>query len=205
MFGRLFGEQPTAEQKLTLLQLQKELGLRDDDALWTILVVLGHYERLYERIPCKIQQASSFAIEQANRGLQNNAESFRRRLEREMADAVVAQFKEVTADRTKADRRWATAAASTMSFILIILVGMGSYWWGRSTGEQSASAAQLWAQLPNGRYAQQLDEVGVIADLRLCRVSEGDFRIPAAGEVICETKEGGVHKRGVTSKMLAPS
>lgn len=204
MFDRLLGQQATARQKEILLRLQKEMGLPDGDGLWVILIVLGHYEQLYERIPEKIQQASSFAIEQANRGLQSNAEGFRRRLEREMADAVVAQFNEVAADKTKAERRWATAAASAMSLVLIILVGMGSYWWGRSTGEQSASAAQLWSQLPNGIYARKLDEVGVLADLRMCRLSRGDFSIPATGGVICLTKSQR-HSRGVPAELLEPN
>lgn len=85
-FQQLLGTLPTDKQKVALLTLQKKLGIRDDDALWSVLVILEHYERLYEAIPEKIATAGSFAIQQARTGLERSAESVRRRLEDEIAD-----------------------------------------------------------------------------------------------------------------------
>jgi hypothetical protein len=203
-FEKLVGMQPTESQKVALMRLQKELGIADDDALWTVFVALEHYETLFERIPEKIATAASFAVEQAQRGLERNTERFRRDLEREVAEVLLEQVERTAVDRAKAARRWATATSAGLLSLLVVVVGAGGYAWGHSTGEQSANSAQLWAQLPNGRYAQKLDEYGVIADLRMCRLSDGDFRIPAKGGVVCETKDRSVHRRGVPKAVLAP-
>lgn len=32
--------------------------MKDDDPVWTVLAILGHYERLYEAIPERIKEAA---------------------------------------------------------------------------------------------------------------------------------------------------
>lgn len=204
-FDRLFNRQPTEKEKNALLRLQKELGLPDDDSLWLLLVVLEHYEELYERIPTKIQTAVSYAVEQAYQAIDKKTEYFRHRVQAEVAQALLDQVEVTAVNRAKAARRWATAASAGLMALLSLVVGTGCYHWGQSNARQNAHAAQVWAQLANGRYAQKLDEYGVIADLRTCRLSGGDFRIPAEGGVICDNGGGNVGIRHIKPKELDPS
>jgi hypothetical protein len=204
LFQQLLSTLPTDKQRVALLTLQKKLGIRDDDALWSVLVILEHYEKLYEAIPEKIATAASFALQQAQTGLERSAEGVRRRLEDEIADELMDLVERTAVDRAKAARRWATALSALTLSLLVIVVGLAGYGWGRSTGEQSANAAQLWTQLPNGRYAQKLDEHGVIYDLKSCREADGHFAITAKGTVLCETPDRKTRSRGLRQDDLAP-
>lgn len=50
-FETLLGRSATTEEETRILQLQKELGIKDDDALWVIILALQYHLTLYEKIP----------------------------------------------------------------------------------------------------------------------------------------------------------
>ncbi len=50
-FTRILGTQPTDGQRQTLLRTRDALNLKNNDALWLVLIALGHYETLYARFP----------------------------------------------------------------------------------------------------------------------------------------------------------
>lgn len=65
-FEKLLGRTPSKEERERLLRTKEALGLGDRDSLWLILIALGHYEKLYEEIPAKAEQAAQAAREAAN-------------------------------------------------------------------------------------------------------------------------------------------
>lgn len=60
-FTELFKRQPTEDDKIRLMSVQKALRLPDDDPLWTILVALDYYQKLYEEAPARILEATHTA------------------------------------------------------------------------------------------------------------------------------------------------
>lgn len=195
-FDRLLGRSPTDEERNILLNVHRVLGLNDDDPMWLILLVLGHYEHLLEKIPDRIEAAGSFAIERAKRALEMETEAERRRIQGALTDAVLETVKETTTDRIKAERFAATAVAGAVCLAVMIVVGAVGYRWGYDNGQVSANAAQLWATSPTGRYAQRLDDYGLLGLLRTCRASDGDFRVDREARIICETRDGQVQSIG---------
>lgn len=204
-FDKLLDRAPTDHEKRLLLQLQKQLGISDDDGLWLVLVILSHYEHLYKQIPGEIEAAGSFALERAKKRLEFETEAERKRIQGALTQAVLNTIEQTTVDRVKTERRRATAVAGAVSIALILVVGFGSYNWGFAKGEVSSDAAQLWSVSEQGQYARRLDEFGVLVNLRACQVSGGDFRITKERTVICETRGGRVHSIGPLPKAaLAP-
>ena len=60
-FIELFKRQPNEADKIRLMSVQKALRLPDDDPLWTILIALDYYQKLYEEAPAKILEATQAA------------------------------------------------------------------------------------------------------------------------------------------------
>ncbi|CAK0764909.1 hypothetical protein CCP3SC15_310009 [Gammaproteobacteria bacterium] len=60
-FIELFKRQPNEADKIRLMSVQKALRLPDDDPLWTILIALDYYQKLYEETPAKILEATQTA------------------------------------------------------------------------------------------------------------------------------------------------
>ena len=60
-FLELFKRQPNEADKIRLMSVQKALRLPDDDPLWTILIALDYYQKLYEDAPAKIVEATQAA------------------------------------------------------------------------------------------------------------------------------------------------
>jgi len=54
-FTTLLGREPSAKEKADLEKLHQELGIGDNDALWTIILALQYHAVLYREIPDKIQ------------------------------------------------------------------------------------------------------------------------------------------------------
>lgn len=50
-FGKLLGRQPTEREVQSLYRVKEALGLRDNDALWMVLIALESYDSLYRKYP----------------------------------------------------------------------------------------------------------------------------------------------------------
>jgi hypothetical protein len=65
--GRLFldvtGELPDDASVLRMRRVSGALNLRDNDALWSVLVMLEYYGRLYEVMPERIRQAGAGSLD----------------------------------------------------------------------------------------------------------------------------------------------
>jgi hypothetical protein len=65
--GRLFldvtGDLPDDASLLRIRRIAGALSLRDNDALWSMIVVLEYYARLYEAMPERIRQAGTGSLD----------------------------------------------------------------------------------------------------------------------------------------------
>ena len=50
-FTTFLGRPPTDSERQVFLREREALNLKDNDAFWRLLMVLGHYETLYGRFP----------------------------------------------------------------------------------------------------------------------------------------------------------
>jgi hypothetical protein len=61
LFLDVTGELPDDASVLRMRRISGALNLRDNDALWSVLVVLEHYGRLYETMPERIRRQARAA------------------------------------------------------------------------------------------------------------------------------------------------
>ena len=64
-FAKLLGRQPTDADRQRLYLVRDALGLKNNDALWLVLMALQHYESLYADIPESIKQSAQKAAASA--------------------------------------------------------------------------------------------------------------------------------------------
>ena len=64
-FAKLLGRQPTDADRQRLYRVRDALGLKNNDALWLVLMALQHYESLYADIPNSIKQSAQKAAASA--------------------------------------------------------------------------------------------------------------------------------------------
>ena len=57
-FTRLLGRQASYREKQDLYRARDALNLKDNDAVWLLLMALGHYETLYAKIPAMVATAA---------------------------------------------------------------------------------------------------------------------------------------------------
>jgi hypothetical protein len=65
LFLDVTGELPDDASVLRMRRVSSALSLRDNDALWSVLVMLEHYGRLYEAMPERIRQAGAGSLDAA--------------------------------------------------------------------------------------------------------------------------------------------
>jgi hypothetical protein len=64
-FAAYFDRQPNDKERQRLMRGRAAAGIKDNDALWTLLMVLEHYETLYERFPALIAKAAADVTDNA--------------------------------------------------------------------------------------------------------------------------------------------
>ena len=64
-FAKLLGRQPSDTERQKLYRVRDALGLKNNDALWLLIMVLEHYQNLYESIPERIEAAAKRAARSA--------------------------------------------------------------------------------------------------------------------------------------------
>lgn len=57
-FTQLLGRQASDREKQDLYRARDALNLKDNDAVWLLLMALGHYETLYAKVPAMMAKAA---------------------------------------------------------------------------------------------------------------------------------------------------
>jgi hypothetical protein len=170
---------PTDAERQMLLRERDALDLKDNDALWRVLIVFGHYERLYEQIPAKIAKASAEVTDNARAAAEVELKAAAARTRAELAKSVAQTAHDIAGRVASASRsKWFTIGVvlacgtflgiSISMFRLGVTVGDSS---GRQYGYAKArdeKAAADWANTAEGKLAHSLADAGSLHDLAAC-------------------------------------
>jgi hypothetical protein len=63
LFSKLVGRQATEAERERLYRVRDALGLRDNDAIWAIVMALEHYDSFFRRYPAQLAEATESAME----------------------------------------------------------------------------------------------------------------------------------------------
>jgi hypothetical protein len=62
-FARLLDRHPSAEERDRLRRVRDALGVRDNDALWTVVLALEHYDGLFRAYPAQLAAATADVLQ----------------------------------------------------------------------------------------------------------------------------------------------
>ena len=157
LFHSLIGEDVSNEQRLRIMKVQRILGLPDNDALWCVIVALGHFEQLYEKIPkeiCEALEAATSAFQKRARvvTLQSHAEAMEG-LSQSVRTIFPKLATEVTArEKWKWTFRSVVAIACFVTVFAGSLVAIGYFFYGQgfAAGAGADRDVVTWATGPVG-------------------------------------------------------
>ena len=64
-FARVVGRQASEEERARLYKLRDALGLRDNDAFWSIVMALEHYDAFFRQYPAQLADQTARCLESA--------------------------------------------------------------------------------------------------------------------------------------------
>jgi hypothetical protein len=110
-FTKLLGRQPSDAERQRLYQVRDALGLRNNDALWLVLIALQHYEQLYAGIPDRIEAAAKKAARSAAAQAQADVNS------------AIAGLIPTVESAVRDGARWALAQESLVRSMFTLIAG----------------------------------------------------------------------------------
>jgi hypothetical protein len=150
-------------------------GIEPTDAVWALMIVLGHYSDLYEAVPEKINVTVQGILEKIRSAAAAEAESSRVRLQASLTDAVVGAAESVATRNGRRELVKWSAIASTAAVFMLACVFVAGYWLGfdhgRARGFNAGVEGHLagsWALSVDGLRAYELWKAGDLEHLTAC-------------------------------------
>ncbi|WP_213305832.1 hypothetical protein [Paraburkholderia sacchari] len=172
LFLDVTGEIPDDVSVLRMRRISGALNLRDNDALWSVLVMLEHYGRLYETMPERIRQAGVSSLDAV------------RTEARAATDALMTQHRDALA-RCKAtielagqmtdehEARYRAALAALNDEALAALTQRAASHIARVAGNRIVGASAVAAREQRQRLDAALASVERVAMRRIMRACYG--------------------------------
>lgn len=178
-FEKLLGRQPGDAERQQLYRVRDALGLKNNDALWLVLMALQHYQNSYETFPGLISKSAADTLSgfkvSADAILKASSEAAKA----DLAKAVAAAAGKVAKD-TATRQKWQWIFGT----VALVLAGVGGWGWfmhdnghtdGYNSGygvgykeAQDEKAAAAWANTPEGKMAYKFAQSGELAKLAHC-------------------------------------
>ena len=176
-FYALFGEAATEAQRRRILDVEKALGLRRSDALWSLFVVLGYFQQLYETIPDRIKHERKAAITNIRKAADTEIEAARARAAQTITKSfgeLAQKLVEEATDTAKWEARAKAFLALTLCVIVLVMgtrcVGGQRYAEGFEAAADVDPDTTEWASSAQGRHARELSDAGLLEGLDEARL-----------------------------------
>ena len=158
----LLQREPSSEEIAMLYRMKDQLGLSDNDAIWTMLLSFGTYHIMFSEMPDKILQAMKEGLESYSTNMRIMSENAERqqllRTELNTSESI-KRLVEMTEKGAKAlntathKRRLTIVAAVSVALASAALIG--AIWTGFIIGHKSTSADLVWLNSPEGQAARK--------------------------------------------------
>ena len=179
---RLLGRQPSDAERQALYRVRDALGLKNNDALWLVLMALQHYQTQYEKMPAEIARASADVTAKVRAAAEAEAHASIQSVKAELMKAVANSANKVAHQVAgKVKTQWIVGC---VVIVTICLGGTGWYafqagekhGWGRAYQQMEAEqAVTQWAITPEGQMAYELAQAGPGNIRNLARCERDDW------------------------------
>ena len=94
-FTRVVGRPATEEQRDRLHRLREALGLRDNDAFWSIVMALEYYDSFFRQYPAELAEQTARCIENARNAFAAAADKEAAHMQRMLSEKVAETSVEI--------------------------------------------------------------------------------------------------------------
>lgn len=207
-FLTVYGREAKPEETNRFNRLAKELGIRENDAVWSIVFLLGHHLELAEKIPERMREQSNRALAKFDAGVRQRSETaekelqaIKARIEESISATVVMSCEKEIARSAQGVARVAAAKSWLQWLGVASCVGMvflgTAFYWGNENGKRIGYASALdvkeassWAATPAGQGAYRLDRNGDLSHLLRCDQTGWKIQKTKSGAMGCFVNPG---------------
>jgi hypothetical protein len=179
-FEKLCGRKPSDKEIQTALTIQNNFGIRDNDAIFPLLVVLGYYQTAYDKVPDSIKQSCQQLLNSFKATAEQTAQTAVESAKADMAKAVASTAQNVARNvSAKGKWKWAAGCVALVAIALCSILAFDMYRYekliddaklqasesGHAIGYEKAmneKARDAWANTPAGQKAYKLDQEGLL-------------------------------------------
>lgn len=167
-YQALLGRPPSRDEAERLERIATVLELRDNDALWSVLVALEDYDRRYRMAPARIEAALAKAVESLRDSADQETRAAAARAIEAMAEEAGRIGQQIATKTAGRDRAHWLAIMAAVCATVLLMTGAGSYYAGNKTGAAATSDAAAWALSNEGQQARALARTGSLPVLAAC-------------------------------------
>jgi hypothetical protein len=178
-FAAYFDRKPNDKERQRLMRGRDAAGIKDNDALWTLLLILEHYETLYEKVPALIARAASDVTDNARVAAEAELKAAAARTRAELAKSVAQTAHDIASRVASAQRSKWLQIGMVVGCGVFLGVGIGMFKAGRTSGESAGQrdgyskardekAAAAWANTPEGQLGYELAKAGSLRQVATC-------------------------------------
>jgi hypothetical protein len=207
-FLAVYGREAKPEETNRFNRLAKELDIRENDAIWSVVFLLGHHLELTEKLPEQMREQSNRALARFDLGIRQRSETaetelrvIKARIEDRISVSVVTSCEKEIARSAQIVARHAAAkswlqwlgAASCVGMALLAFAFYWGYGNGKRIGYASAldvKAASSWAATSAGQGAYRLDRNGDLLHLLRCDQTGWKVQKTKTGAMGCFVNPG---------------
>ena len=171
-FAELLGRQPTDAERQDLYRVRDALGLKNNDAIWLVIMALQHYQTLYEKIPASIAEAAKEMNTEVKAAATKEANAAMKKAEAQLMTAVASSANKVARQVAgKVKIQWIVVCVAVVTTCLgatgwYAFQAGEKYGWGQGYQKMEVEeAVAQWALTPEGQEAYELAQAG--ADMKV--------------------------------------
>lgn len=191
-FETLVGRQMSDAERQKLLKVRDALGIRDNDALWSLIIALEYYRSYHERIPAKLGAALDEALVKTKETADSVIAASSQEALEKLSVSVAGVAEKVAADAAGTKHLRAFALA-----VVVSVLALGGVWWqasrwGSERGYAEAYAAikdekvaAEWGNSADGRLAKRMADMGLLRRVAECTGEKWVRKLASDGRMAC--------------------
>jgi hypothetical protein len=178
-FARLLGRQPSDRERQQLYRIRDELGIKNNDALWMVLIALQYHQTMFDKHPELIKSYAGEILKDIRDTADKEMAASAAEAKAALANAVAATANDVA--RMTTLRMTVTqiglvaiACCAVVGAYTLLLhgkafdAGYSSGYGAAYTQAKDEKAAAAWANTPQGKAAYRLALAGDLDGLVNC-------------------------------------
>ena len=175
MFEEIRGRELSDEEAERILRVQHILNIKENDALWAVIIALDFYQGLYQGIPPQVEAAGRVAVALVRETADAVAAAAAEEAKQELAGELATSVREV-ANQTARKQQWQWVSVGLIAAaVSTITAGLAGFSRGQESGvaegyqqAHTEAAAATWGASAGGRLAYRMELAGSLQQVARC-------------------------------------